>query len=92
MVDNLAVDNPVDNLVVDNLVVDKRPSDILLVDNLEEVGRQQEVVAGCNNSFLYRDFREINLSSWAVLIAERYRCRLYVGVGLSVCRFYTRKV
>lgn len=33
---------------------------------LEEAGHQQEVVAGCSNSFLYRDFREINLSSWTL--------------------------
>ena len=37
VVDNLAVDNP-----VDNLVVDKRPSDILLVDNLLKVKTKQE--------------------------------------------------
>lgn len=58
--DILEEDNLEDILVEDIPVVDKHPSDILPVDNLEEEEHQLEAVVGCNNSsFFYVIFLQI---------------------------------
>jgi len=48
---------------------------------LEEAGHQQEAVAGCSNSFLYRDFREINLSSWTLWLRRERGIQMHAVSG-----------